>query len=91
MKGRHMTIDKTKLQDEFIIANDEQDFYTKIGQMIREIRTSKNISQEELAKSLNTTPEFIDAYENATLAIPIYHFMELCKIMDCYNDFDNKI
>ncbi len=86
-----MTIDKTKLQDEFIIANDEQDFYTKIGQMIREIRTSKNISQEELAKSLNTTPEFIDAYENATLAIPIYHFMELCKIMDCYNDFDNKI
>ena len=86
-----MTFDKTKLQDEFIIANDEQDFYTKIGQMIREIRTSKNISQEELAKSLNTTPEFIDAYENATLAIPIYHFMELCKIMDCYNDFDNKI
>lgn len=86
-----MTFDKTKLQDEFIIANDEQDFYTKIGQMIREIRTSKNISQEELAKSLNTTPEFIDAYENATLAIPIYHFMELCKIMDCYNDFDNVI
>lgn len=83
-----MTIDKTKLQDEFIIADGEQDFYTKIGQMIRDIRINKNISQEELAKSLNTTSEFIDAYENATIAIPIYHFMELCKIMDCYNDFD---
>lgn len=86
-----MTIDKIKLQDEFIIANGEQDFYTKIGQKIRDIRTSKNISQAELAKSLNTTSEFIDAYENATVAIPIYHFMELCKIMDCYNDFDNVI
>ena len=86
-----MTIDKIKLQDEFIITNGEQDFYTKIGQKIRDIRTSKNISQAELAKSLNTTSEFIEAYENATVAIPIYHFMELCKIMDCYNDFDNII
>ncbi|MDW2958886.1 MAG: helix-turn-helix transcriptional regulator [Alphaproteobacteria bacterium] len=86
-----MTIDKIKLQDEFIITNGEQDFYTKIGQKIRDIRTSKNISQAELAKSLNTTSEFIEAYENATVAIPIYHFMELCKIMDCYNDFDNVI
>ena len=34
-----------------------------IGNKIREFRTRKNITQEELAEFLNTTPQTISRYE----------------------------
>ena len=44
-----MSIDKTKLDNEFIIPEGEQEIYDFIGKTIRDARVARNISQQEIA------------------------------------------
>ena len=81
-----MTVDKTKLPEEFLISDGEQEFYTRIGKMIHDMRIAKNISQAEIAEQIDTTPEFVDAYEKAEIAIPFHQFMEIGRILNCFEE-----
>lgn len=59
-----------------------------IGRKIKLIRKQKNLTQEKLAKNLNTTHSAISAYENGITLIPTLFLLEICKItnksMDWY-------
>lgn len=60
----------------------------EIGRKIKLIRKQKNLTQEKLAKMLNTTHSAISAYENGVTLIPTLFLLEICKItnksMDWY-------
>ena len=86
-----MPIDKINLPEEFIVPDSDKKFYEKIGNKIRDIRIAQKISQEQLANMLGINSEFIDAYETATLAVPIYHFIEIGKKHNRLEEFDKII
>lgn len=83
-----MSIDKLKLGSEFIIPQGEEKNYELIGSTIRNVRMKRNISQNDLAKVLNVDVEVIDAYENAEIAVPIYHFLDIAEYMKWPSEFD---
>lgn len=51
----------------------------EIGKRIREIRIEHNLTQEDLAKILNTTHSTISAYENGKTLILTAFALQLCK------------
>ena len=83
-----MSIDKTKLDNEFIIPEGEQEIYDFIGKTIRDARVARNISQQEIADALEIDIEVVNAYENAEIAVPVYHFLEIAKYMKWPPEFD---
>lgn len=52
----------------------------ELGKKIKMIRKQKNLTQEKLAKILNTTHSAISAYENGVTLIPTLFLFEICKI-----------
>jgi transcriptional regulator with XRE-family HTH domain len=58
-------------------------FVMNIGERIKIIRKSKNISAAELAEKLNVSKTTIYRYENSSIEkIPVKTFNELCQILD---------
>ena len=51
----------------------------KIGQNLRTIRKENNLTQEELAKLLNTSHSTISAYENGKTLLLTAFAIEICK------------
>lgn len=63
----------------------------ELGKKIKVIRKQKNLTQEKLAKLLNTTHFAISAYENGVTLIPTIFLLEICKITNksmnwCFNN-----
>ena len=87
--GGQMTIDVKQLPLEFIIPDGTQDFYKYLGDVIKSVRCDRNLSVEQIAQMLHTAPEFITAYEQGALAIPVYHFFELAARLGYPPEFDN--
>ena len=83
-----MSIDKTKMEHEFIIPEGEQEIYEIIGNTIRDARDARNLTQQEVADVLGIGVEVLDAYENAEIAVPVYHFLEIAKYMKWPPEFD---
>ncbi len=52
----------------------------EIGKKIRLARKQNKLTQEKLAKILNTTHSAISAYENGITLIPTLFLLEICKI-----------
>lgn len=84
-----MPIDKSKLPEEFIVPKGEEKITQKIGDTIRIAREARGVLKQELADALGVDVEFIEAYECATLAVPIYHFLEIAKILNWPQEFDD--
>lgn len=76
------------MMDELKIPVGEENFYKKIGETIRSARLARNVSVADLAGVLQVGVDVIEAYENADLAIPIYHFLEIAKFMNWPAEFD---
>lgn len=59
-----------------------------VGRKIKLIRKQNKLTQEKIAKMLNTTHSAISAYENGITLIPTLFLLEICKItnksMDWY-------
>ena len=54
--------------------------FIKIGNRLKEIRTENNLTQEAIAKMLNTFHSRISAYENGKVLIPTIFILEYAKI-----------
>jgi transcriptional regulator with XRE-family HTH domain len=54
----------------------------KIGEKIRELRTAKNMSQEQLAEHLNVSTQQLHKYESGKNRIPIDNLLIICRIFD---------
>ncbi|WP_028842332.1 helix-turn-helix domain-containing protein [Thermodesulfovibrio yellowstonii] len=67
--------------DEIHIKATEQTLVLDIGNKLREIRISRNISQKELAEKVNLTPGFISQMENNQIAPSIVSFMQICDAL----------
>lgn len=83
-----MTIDIKSLLSEFIVPDNEREFYAELGQVIKNVRCNRNLSQMQIAEMLGTTVEFVDAYEQGILAIPIYQFFTLATKLGYPVEFD---
>lgn len=83
-----MSIDKMNLSQEFVIPEGEQEVYDLIGKTIRDARVARDISQKDIADALDIDVDVIDAYENAEIAVPVYHFLEIAKFMKWPTEFD---
>ena len=83
-----MSIDKINLSQEFVIPEGEQEVYDLIGKTIRDARVARNISKKDIADVLELDVDVIDAYENAEIAVPLYHFLEIAKFMKWPPEFD---
>ncbi len=76
------------LSQEFVIPEGEQEVYDLIGKTIRDARVARDISQKDIADALDIDVDVIDAYENAEIAVPVYHFLEIAKFMKWPTEFD---
>lgn len=54
---------------------------------LRKIRTSRNLSQEDVAAVLNTTQQQYSKYENGYNEIPVRHVITLCKFYSISSDW----
>ena len=76
------------MSQEFVIPEGEQEVYDLIGKTIRDARVARDISQKDIADALDIDVDVIDAYENAEIAVPVYHFLEIAKFMKWPTEFD---
>jgi len=66
---------------EIIIKPTEQMLNLDIGSKLKEIRSSKNISQKELARKINLTSGFISQIEKDQIIPSIPTLIQICKVL----------
>lgn len=71
-----------QIPEEMIIQPDDYEFYRRLGAKLRAVRISRGISPDAVAAAANITVEQLEKYENAELAIPVYHMFPILKFMD---------
>lgn len=54
-----------------------------LGQNIREIRTSLNLTQDKFSEMLNITPNHLSKIENGNVGITVDTIINICKITHC--------
>ena len=66
----------------------------EIGMKLKKIRMSKNISQEDVAAFLNSTPQKISSFETGRTRISLESFISLCELYgispDAFFDLPNQ-
>lgn len=64
-----------------------------LGQNVREVRKSINMTQEEFAEKLNLNPQFISQIETGKAGISVDTVINICNIANCssVNLFQNII
>jgi transcriptional regulator with XRE-family HTH domain len=63
------------------------DFYTKIGEKIRNIRIEQNLTQKDIGNYLGISSQIIVAYEKGEINIPFYSIVKICEILDISLDY----
>lgn len=58
-----------------------------LGQNIREIRTSLNLTQDKFSEMLNITPNHLSKIENGNVGITVDTIINICKITNCSPTF----
>ena len=59
----------------------------KYNEIIRSLREDKDLTQEEIAKILNTTQSYYSKYERGQHPIPIEHIVKLCIFYQVSADY----
>lgn len=67
--------------EEIHIKLNEQVFAFDIGNKIKDIRISKNMSQKELAEKVNLTPGFISQIEKNQIFPSLSSFIQICEAL----------
>lgn len=57
-----------------------------IGENLRQLRTEKNISQNEVAEKLGLSQGHLSKIENNTKRLSVEQVFELSQILDCSTD-----
>ena len=60
--------------------------FKAIGKRIKEMRTYKNMSQEQLAKTVDTTSQYISAIENGTSKASLSAITAIANAFECSID-----
>ena len=55
--------------------------YGKFRKLLEKYRLKKNITQSELADSLNRPQSFVSKYENGERRLDVIEFLEIAKIL----------
>lgn len=56
-------------------------------QRIRDLREDKDLTQKEIAKYLETTPQQYSLWERGDREIPLHHMITLAKLYKCSIDY----
>lgn len=56
---------------------------TILGQNIKDIRKSINLTQEDFAEQLNLNPQFISQVETGKVGISVDNLINICNIAKC--------
>ncbi len=56
-------------------------------QRLRDLRTERGLSQEDVAQVLNTTQQYYGKYELGKRPLPIEHLVTLCKFYQVSADW----
>lgn len=59
----------------------KDDFYHSIGDTIRQLRKSNNLSQQELASAIDLTRSSLAQIESADQAISAYHLYKVSRVL----------
>ena len=59
----------------------EQEYYVKLGQDIKALRTSKGIKQAELAEKMGVTATMLSEFENKGTKISAYRINQIMEIL----------
>lgn len=62
--------------------DDAKDLIKKIGEIVRNLRSSKNLTQEELGKKINMSQHFISDIENGKTNISLIKLIQIFKGLD---------
>ena len=54
-----------------------------LGQNVRDIRKSMNLTQEEFAEKLNLNPQFISQIETGKVGISVDNVINICNTANC--------
>lgn len=54
-----------------------------LGQNIRDVRKSLNLTQEDFAEKLNLNPQFISQIETGKAGISVDTLINICNVADC--------
>ena len=54
---------------------------------LRELREDKDLTQKDIAKLLETTPQYYYRYETGKIDIPVKHIIKLCKYYNVTSDY----
>ncbi len=75
---------------DFEINPGDGDFYARLGRAVRELRVSRGVSADVLAKHIGVDIAQLQKYEDGQIAMPIYHFLPIAQFFD-YPDELNKL
>ena len=70
---------------EWITMKDSLDFKA-IGKRIRKMRQSKNLSQEQLANQIDTTPAYVSAIETGASKVSLTSIVAIANAFECSVD-----
>ncbi len=56
--------------------------YERYGQVVRDIRAEKRMTQAKLAKALGWTPVLLYIVEHGHQEIPLHMYVEICKALE---------
>lgn len=72
------------------VTNDE--FYVKLGSILRELREQKGLTQQEVADKIGVTRAAVANYENGLRAMYAKNLIAYCRVVDANVDWVlNKI
>ncbi|MBQ2746633.1 MAG: helix-turn-helix transcriptional regulator [Clostridia bacterium] len=54
---------------------------------LRDLREDKDLTQNDIAKLLNTTQQVYSRYEKGINEIPLHHLITLCKFYKVTSDY----
>jgi transcriptional regulator with XRE-family HTH domain len=62
--------------------DEEKEFFRRFGERIKEIRTSKNITQKELADYLRINRVIVSNYESGDVSISLFTALKICSFFE---------
>jgi len=70
-----------------MIKNDTINIKKEVGKRIKESRTYKNMTQVEVAKTLQMTQQQYSRFENGVFELSYSELVHICKLFDVSTDY----
>ena len=77
------------IPEEMRINPEEKEFYISLGKKIKLARDRLGLSSATVAAAIGVNVDQLEKYENAVLAILVYHFITLLQYMKFAKELEN--